>query len=218
MIIDRLIALVRCPECRGTIARSADSGDVLTCQACGRAYRAAGGGYLDMRPRISSQSRPNTWTKRCTPIRDTSPCRRRSSARRFATTCCASFSRPRRRSCHRPGLRQRASACLEPRSRRRHDRDRHQPVLRRRGATRLHLLLGDLRRLPFADGTFTKAWSLDVLEHLSPDALQGMLGEANRVLAPGGALFVYTHVRKNARVADGPRWSTVSRTGSSGSG
>jgi hypothetical protein len=68
------------------------------------------------------------------------------------------------------------------------------------------LLLGDLRRLPFADGTFTKAWSLDVLEHLSPDALAGMLGEANRVLAPGGALFVYTHVRKNARVAVGLRW------------
>jgi hypothetical protein len=63
-----------------------------------------------------------------------------------------------------------------------------------------------LRRLPFADGTFTKAYSLDVLEHLSPDALQGMLKEAARVLAPGGQLFVYTHVRKNARIALGLRW------------
>ena len=34
------------------------------------------------------------------------------------------------------------------------------------------LLLGDLRRLPFGDGTFTKAYSLDVLEHLSPEALR----------------------------------------------
>ncbi len=68
------------------------------------------------------------------------------------------------------------------------------------------LLLGDLRRLPFADGTFTKAWSLDVLEHLSPEALRGMLTEANRVLAPGGSLFVYTHVRKNAPIAVGLRW------------
>jgi len=33
-----------------------------------------------------------------------------------------------------------------------------------------------------------------------------MLGEAARVLAPGGALFVYTHVRKNARIAIGLRW------------
>ena len=68
------------------------------------------------------------------------------------------------------------------------------------------LLLGDLRRLPFADETFDKAWSLDVLEHLSPEALDGMLGEASRVLKPGGSLFVYTHVRKNAPIAQGLRW------------
>jgi SAM-dependent methyltransferase len=68
------------------------------------------------------------------------------------------------------------------------------------------LLLADLRQLPFADNTFDKAWSLDVLEHLSPDALAGMLAEAARVLKPGGSLFVYTHVRKNARIAIGLRW------------
>jgi SAM-dependent methyltransferase len=68
------------------------------------------------------------------------------------------------------------------------------------------LLIGDLRKLPFADATFSKACSLDVLEHLSPDALRGMLTEAARVLTPGGALFVYTHVRKNARIAIGLRW------------
>ena len=45
-----------------------------------------------------------------------------------------------------------------------------------------------------------------MLEHLSPDALRGMLAEANRVLAPGGSLFVYSHVRKNAPVAVGLRW------------
>ena len=33
-----------------------------------------------------------------------------------------------------------------------------------------------------------------------------MLAEASRVLAPGGALFVYTHVRKNAPIAAGLRW------------
>jgi hypothetical protein len=32
-----------------------------------------------------------------------------------------------------------------------------------------------------------------------------VLREAHRVLAPGGALFVYTHVRKNGRVARGVR-------------
>ncbi len=67
------------------------------------------------------------------------------------------------------------------------------------------LALADLRQLPFADGAFTKAYALDVLEHLSPDALDAMLAEAARVLAPGGALFVYSHVRKNAPIAKGLR-------------
>ena len=67
------------------------------------------------------------------------------------------------------------------------------------------LALADLRQLPFADGTFTKAYALDVLEHLSPEALDGMLAEAARVLAPGGVLFVYSHVRKNAPIAKGLR-------------
>jgi SAM-dependent methyltransferase len=70
----------------------------------------------------------------------------------------------------------------------------------------MDLLIGDLRKLPFADGTFTKAFSLDVLEHLSPQALRDMLAETSRVLVPGGELFVYTHVRKNAPVALGLRW------------
>jgi SAM-dependent methyltransferase len=80
------------------------------------------------------------------------------------------------------------------------------PFFAREARGGIDLLLGDLRRLPFADGTFTKAYSLDVLEHLSPEALAGMLKEAARVIRPGGHLFVYSHVRKNARIAKGLRW------------
>jgi SAM-dependent methyltransferase len=79
------------------------------------------------------------------------------------------------------------------------------PFFSRDALDRCELILGDLRRSPLRDGAFTKAWSLDVLEHLSPEALRGMLTEANRVLAPGGALFVYTHVRKNGWPAIGVR-------------
>jgi SAM-dependent methyltransferase len=70
---------------------------------------------------------------------------------------------------------------------------------------RSDLILGDLRRLPLADGAFNKAWSLDVLEHLSPQALRDVLSEANRVLEARGALFVYTHVRRNGWPAAGVR-------------
>ena len=37
------------------------------------------------------------------------------------------------------------------------------------------------------------------------------------MLAPGGALFVYTHVRKNAPIAVGLRWINRLARGSSGS-
>ena len=67
------------------------------------------------------------------------------------------------------------------------------------------LILGDLRQLPLASGAFNKAWSLDVMEHLSPGALRDVLTEANRILAPGGGLFIYTHVRKNGWPARGVR-------------
>ena len=79
------------------------------------------------------------------------------------------------------------------------------PFFAHEALERTDLVLGDLRRLPLPDGSFDKAWSLDVFEHLSVEALTAMLREANRVLAPGGRLFVYTHVRKNAAIAKGLR-------------
>ena len=72
---------------------------------------------------------------------------------------------------------------------------------------RVDLVLGDLRRLPFGDETFTKGYALDVMEHLSRETLADVLREAARVLAPGGVLFVYSHVRKNSRLAVGLRWT-----------
>jgi SAM-dependent methyltransferase len=59
--------------------------------------------------------------------------------------------------------------------------------------------------LPLADRSFNKAWSLDVFEHLSPQAFRDVLAEAHRVLEPGGHLFIYTHVRKNGWPAAGVR-------------
>jgi hypothetical protein len=53
-------------------------------------------------------------------------------------------------------------------------------------------------KLPFADASVTKAYTIDVLEHLSPEGLATVLREVSRVLAPGGSLFVYTHVRQRS--------------------
>jgi SAM-dependent methyltransferase len=74
------------------------------------------------------------------------------------------------------------------------------------------LVVGELRRLPFADGAATKAYTIDVLEHLSPEGLDVTLGEMARVLAPGGRLFVYTHVRQRSLLA--PVLTLIGKTAS----
>jgi len=56
------------------------------------------------------------------------------------------------------------------------------------------LIVGELRKLPLPDRGITKAYAIDVLEHLSLESLTAMLREVHRTLAPGGSLFIYTHV------------------------
>jgi len=202
MISDRLIALVRCPECRGTLAV-----DSLTCRGCGRAYQAPAGEYLDLRPadRFAEQ------TKYLDEALHADARHERVSppllGSRIRNDMLRKFLRPTR------GDLIVDLGCGSGRAMM-WNRDLGaeavgidiSPFFSEDARRAVPLLLGDLRRLPFADATFTKAWSLDVLEHLSPDALRAMLAEANRVLVPGGGLFVYTHVRKNAPVAAGLRW------------
>jgi ubiquinone/menaquinone biosynthesis C-methylase UbiE len=63
------------------------------------------------------------------------------------------------------------------------------------------LARGDVRLLPFADASFDKAYSLDVLEHLTEEGVVRMLSEARRVLRPGGELFLYSHVMMSSKLA-----------------
>jgi SAM-dependent methyltransferase len=205
MISDRLLALVRCPECRGALQR--DAAATYLCSGCARQYRSVGSDYLDMRPveQFAEQTRyleealhADARHERVSPPLLGSKIRN-DMLRRFLELS--------------PGDLVVDLGCGSGRALL-WNRDTGatavgidiSPFFSTEARQEVDLLLGDLRRLPFADATFTKAWSLDVLEHLSPDALRAMLREAARVLKPGGALFVYTHVRKNARIAAGLRW------------
>ena len=210
MISDRLIALVRCPECRGTHRSQPRHGsDGLTCQSCGRAYRAPGGEYLDLRPadqfaeqtkyldealhadaRHERVSPPLLGSKIRNDMLRAVPCGPRPGDLVVDLGCGSGRALVWNRDLGAETIGIDISPFFS----------------RGRAARRAPCSSAICRRLPFADGTFTKAWSLDVLEHLSPEALRGMLAEGRRVLAPGGALFVYTHVRKNAPVAVGLRW------------
>ena len=204
MISPKLLALVRCPTCHGTLNGAAPA---LTCASCGRQYGGSSPDFLDLRPHESFDER----TKYLDEALHADARHERVSppllGSKIRNDMLRAFLAPgpadlvvdlgcgsgrallwnRDWPAHAVGIDIAPFFALESRR-------------------QVDLLLGDLRRLPFADGTFSKAYSLDVLEHLSPEALRGMLREAARVIAPGGELFVYTHVRKNAPIAAGLRW------------
>ncbi len=59
----------------------------------------------------------------------------------------------------------------------------------RRYAPELKVSLGDVRRLEFPDGFFDGYWSLGVIEHF-PEGYDPILREMQRVLKPGGYIFL----------------------------
>jgi SAM-dependent methyltransferase len=75
------------------------------------------------------------------------------------------------------------------------------PFFLPRAAREVDLVLGDLRRLPFRQGAFPCAYTLDVLEHLDEPGLREVLLEARRALGASGRLFVYTHAMESSRLA-----------------
>jgi SAM-dependent methyltransferase len=203
MISGRLLTIVRCPDCRARLV-PAEAGN-YTCTGCERTFR--GGAYLDVRPLHMFEEQ----TKYLDEALHADARHERVSppllGSRIRNDMLRAFLAPR------PGELVVDLGCGSGRALM-WNRDLGAtmvgidiaPFFSHDARAQIDLLLGDLRTLPFTDDTFDKAWSLDVLEHLSPDALAGMLAEAARVLKPGGALFVYTHVRKNARIAIGLRW------------
>ena len=55
------------------------------------------------------------------------------------------------------------------------------------------LAKADSRRLPFADNTIDKAFSIDVLEHFPRDVIDAYLAETARTLRPGGRFFAFSN-------------------------
>ena len=198
-----VLALVRCPDCRSELRGLATA---LTCAGCGRSYESPPD-YLDLRPRQEFAEQ----TKYLDEALHADARHERVSppllGSRIRNDMLRSFLAPR------PGELVVDLGCGSGRALL-WNRDLGatmvgidiSPFFSHDAREEMDLMLGDLRKLPFADNTFDKAWSLDVLEHLSLEALHGMLREANRVLKPGGTLFVYTHVRKNAPIAAGLKW------------
>ena len=202
MTSPRLFTLVQCPDCAGVIERH-ETG--ARCTGCGREF-ATSAGYLDLRPQrafdeqtkyLDDALHADARHKTVAPPLLGSKIRhdmlrrflRPSTGDRILDLGCGSGRT----------LVWNAASGAELTG------IDIAPYFAREAVAECDLLLGDLRRLPIRSGVFGKAWSLDVLEHLSRPALIEMLKEANRALAADGALFVYTHVRKNGWIAGGTR-------------
>jgi SAM-dependent methyltransferase len=74
------------------------------------------------------------------------------------------------------------------------------PLFAKDALKRIDLCQADARALPFADGTFTTALSIDVLEHLPIEDLRLYLREAHRVLERGGRIFIFSNTREGSRL------------------
>ncbi|MEO5897776.1 MAG: methyltransferase domain-containing protein [Vicinamibacterales bacterium] len=219
MISEALLEIVRCPDCKGTLqvpgagshgvrvpGAEVPGASVLRCADCGREYQSPAD-FLDLRPREQYVEQ----TKYLDEALHLDARHERVSppllGSKIRNDMLRAFLAPQ------PGELVADLGCGSGRALL-WNRDLGAttvgidiaPFFSRDARSGIDLMLADLRKLPFGDHTFDKAWSLDVLEHLSIDALHGMLAEANRVLKPGGSLFVYTHVRKNAAVATGLKW------------
>lgn len=202
MISQALMGLVRCPDCLGTLTPATPT---AVCQQCGRKFRSSAG-YLDLRPLTAFEEQTKYLDEALH-----ADARHESIAppllgSKIRNDMLRRFLKPG------PGDRVLDLGCGSGRTLAWNRESGAAltgidiaPYFAPEAVATSDLLLGDLRRLPINDGTFSKAWSLDVLEHLSRPALTEMLSQANRVLAPGGALFVYTHVRKNGWPAIGVR-------------
>lgn len=62
------------------------------------------------------------------------------------------------------------------------------------------LAKADSRVLPFADNSFDKAFSIDVLEHFPRDVIDDYLRETARVLRPGGRFLAFSNTREPSRL------------------
>ena len=212
VISERLLSIVRCPDCAGQLTRAdgapPQQGAAATflCRGCGRSYRAASSGFLDLRPAAAFEET----TKYVDEALHADARHERVSPPLLAAAVRNDMLRsflavtPEDRVVDLGCGSGRALVWNQ-------DLGAYQvgvdvsPFFAVEAVEQVDLVVGDLRKLPLADASFTKAFSLDVAEHLTRESLHAMLSEGGRVLVPGGALFLYTHVRKNSPLALGLR-------------
>lgn len=69
-----------------------------------------------------------------------------------------------------------------------------------RAVAEVALARADSRSLPFADGSFDKAFAIDILEHFPLVVIDQYLAETARVLRPGGRMLAFSNTRESSPI------------------
>src|SRR5690606_256290 len=69
-----------------------------------------------------------------------------------------------------------------------------------RALEKVALAKADSRNLPFAPNTFTKSFSIDILEHFPRPVIDDYLRETARILKPGGRMLVFSNTRERSPI------------------
>ncbi|MFO7654013.1 MAG: class I SAM-dependent methyltransferase [Candidatus Krumholzibacteriia bacterium] len=73
------------------------------------------------------------------------------------------------------------------------DPSRESVAVARRSNPSVEYRVQDGDRLPYADGSFHEAFTINVMHHVPPERWTAFLREAHRVLRPGGRLLIFEH-------------------------
>ncbi len=193
-----LLEIVRCPLCRDE-GRLEPEGDVLRCLHCGAAY-AHRPGYLDLLPPAGTLVHTSRYVAEEEEMAATLDYRRvgppllaAGVRQRMLQRMLRFQGNERVLDCGcgngKFALWNRASTGLmvglDPAT-----------LFADAALEEVDLVRGDARRMPFASGSFDKAFSIDVLEHLPRPDIEAMVDELRRVLRPGGRLLIYSNTRE----------------------
>lgn len=200
MISQWLLSVLRCPTCvrgapnSGTLSRD---GDTLVCTGCGTTYILRRD-YVDMRPPDGMAGKETVYTDPGADL-DDPDIRPPVLSAGVRQRVLRLLLRPRRTDALLDiGCGNGKFAVWN------HDAVGHivglDPAARFAAAARatVDLVQADARALPFAPGTFTGAYSVDVFEHLDLPGVRAHLSEVRRVMGDEGRYFCFSNTRERS--------------------